>query len=185
MTKIDQSGLRYKYNAFLTRNSLFLLETRFSYSKLAFLTRNSLFLLETRFSNSKLTFLTRNSLFLLETRFSYSKLTFLTRNSLFLLETHFFFTRNSLFLLETRYSKNRTPQPSRRYFSYVQLCHKGWQDFKDNICEYCENFSFLEALCIFHDWECVGRYPYLHNLFMSVCLSNIVRSHIQRHRKYS
>ena len=48
---------------FLTRNSLFLLETHFSYSKLAFLTRNSLFLLETHFSYSKLTFLTRNSLF--------------------------------------------------------------------------------------------------------------------------
>ena len=66
-----------------TRNSLFLLETHFSYSKLAFLTRNSLYLLETHFSYSKLAFLTRNSLFLLETHFSYSKITFLTRNSLF------------------------------------------------------------------------------------------------------
>ena len=74
----------YSKLTFLTRNSLFLLETHFSYSKLAFFfTRNSLFLLETRFSYSKLTFLTRNSLFLLETHFSYSKLTFLTRNSLF------------------------------------------------------------------------------------------------------
>ena len=80
---------------FLTRNSLFLLETRLSYSKLTFLTRNSLFLLETHFSYSKLTFITRNSLFLLETRFSYSKLTFLTRNSLLLLETHF--SGNTLF----------------------------------------------------------------------------------------
>ena len=77
------SKVSYSKLTFLTRNSLFLLETRFSYSKLAFLTRNSLFLLETHFSYSKLTFLTRNSLFLLETRFSYSKLTFLTRNSLF------------------------------------------------------------------------------------------------------
>ena len=86
----------YSKLTFLTRNSLFLIETHFSYSKLAFL-------LETHFSYSKLAFLTRNSLFLLETRFSYSKLTFLTRNSLFLLETHFsyskltFLTRNSLF----------------------------------------------------------------------------------------
>ena len=72
----------YSKLTFLTRNSLFLIETHFSYSKLAFL-------LETHFSYSKLAFLTRNSLFLLETRFSYSKLTFLTRNSLFLLETHF------------------------------------------------------------------------------------------------
>ena len=101
-------------------DSLFLLETHFSYSKLAFLTRNSLFLLETRFYYSKLAFLTRNSLFvtrnslfLLETRFSYSKLTFLTRNSLFLLETRFsysklaFLTRNSLFLLETRFSYSK------------------------------------------------------------------------------
>ena len=87
---------------FLTRNSLFLLETHFSYSKLAFLTRKSLFLLGTHFSYSKLAFLTRNSLFLPE-------LTFLARNSLFLLETHFynsklaFLTRNSLFLLESHY----------------------------------------------------------------------------------
>ena len=58
-----------------TRNSLFLLETCFCYSKLAFLTRNSLFLLETHFSYWKLTFLTQNSLSLLETHFSYSKLT--------------------------------------------------------------------------------------------------------------
>ena len=78
---------------FLTRNSLFLPETHFSYSKLAFLTRNLLFLLETHFSYSKLAFLTRNSLFLLETRFSYSKLTFLTRNSLFSLETHFSYSK--------------------------------------------------------------------------------------------
>ena len=99
---ISDSKLAFPYSklAFLTRNSLLLLETRFSYSKLTFATRNSLLLLETRFSYSKLTFLTRNSLFLLETR--YSKLTFLTRNSLFQLETHFFnsklafLTRNSL-----------------------------------------------------------------------------------------
>ena len=77
------SKVSFSKLAFLTRNSLFLLETHFSYSKLAFLTRNSLFLLETHFSYSKLAFPTRNSLFLLETRFSYSKLTFLTRNSLF------------------------------------------------------------------------------------------------------
>ena len=67
----------------------FIFLSKVSYSKLTFLTRNSLFLLETHFSYSKLAFLTRNSLFLLETRFSYSKLAFLTRNSLFLLETHF------------------------------------------------------------------------------------------------
>ena len=77
----------YSKLTFLTRNSLFLIETHFSYSKLAF------FLLETHFSYSKLAFLTRNSLFLLETRFSYSKLTFLTRNSLFLLETHFSYSK--------------------------------------------------------------------------------------------
>ena len=79
------SKVSYSKLAFLTRNSLFLLETHFSYSKLAFLTRNSLYLLETHFSYSaaKLAFPTRNSLFLLETRFSYSKLTFLTRISLF------------------------------------------------------------------------------------------------------
>ena len=59
----------------LSWNSLFLLETLFSNSKLTFLTQNSLFLLETHFSYSKLTFLTRNSLFLLKTRFSYSKRT--------------------------------------------------------------------------------------------------------------
>ena len=70
------SKVSYSKLTFLTRSSLFLLETHFSYSKLTFLTRNSLFLLETHFSYSKLTFLTRNSLFLLETRFSYSKLTF-------------------------------------------------------------------------------------------------------------
>ena len=87
----DNSVTHFSYSkltfltTFLTRNSLFKLETHFSYSKLAFLTRNSLFLLETRFSysklifNSKSTFLTRNSLFLLETHFSYSKLTFLNR----------------------------------------------------------------------------------------------------------
>ena len=77
------SKVSYSKLTFLTRNSLFLLETHFSYSKLTFLTRNSLFLLETHFPYSKLTFLTRNSLFVLETHFSYSKLTFLTRNSLF------------------------------------------------------------------------------------------------------
>ena len=77
------SKVSYSKLTFLTRNSLFLLETHFPYSKLTFLSRNSLFLLETHFSYSKLAFLTRNSLFLLETRFSYSKLTFLTRNSLF------------------------------------------------------------------------------------------------------
>ena len=77
------SKVSYSKLTFLTRNSLFLLETHVSYSKLTFLTRNSLFLLETHFSYSKLAFLTRNSLFLLETHFSYSKLTFLTRNSLF------------------------------------------------------------------------------------------------------
>ena len=87
------SKVSYSKLTFLTRNSLFLLETHISYSKLAFLTRNSLFLLETHFSYSKLTFLTRNSLFLLETHFSYSKLTFLTRNSLFLLETHFSYSK--------------------------------------------------------------------------------------------
>ena len=87
------SKVSYSKLTFLTRNSLFLLETHFSYSKLTFLTRNSLFSLETRFSYSKLTFLTRNSLFLLETRFSYSKLTFLTRNSLFFLETHFSYSK--------------------------------------------------------------------------------------------
>ena len=71
----------------------FIFLSKVSYSKLTFLTRNSLFLLETHFSYSKLTFLTRDSLFLLETRFSYSKLTFLTRNSLFLLETHFSYSK--------------------------------------------------------------------------------------------
>ena len=76
------SKVSYSKLTFLTRNSLFLLDTHFSYSKLAFLTRNSLFLLETHFSYSKLTFLTRNSLFLLETHFSYSKLTF-SGNTLF------------------------------------------------------------------------------------------------------
>ena len=76
------SKVSYSKLTFLTRNSLFLLETHFSYSKLAFLTRNSLFLLETHFSYSKLAFLTRNSLFLLETHFSYSKLTF-SGNTLF------------------------------------------------------------------------------------------------------
>ena len=82
---VQNSVTHFSYSklAFLTRNSLFLLETRFSYSKLTFLTRNLLFLLKTHFSNSKLTFLTRNSLFLLETHFSYSKLAFLTRNSHF------------------------------------------------------------------------------------------------------
>ena len=97
----DNSVTHFSYSklTFLTRNSLFLLETHFSYSKLAFLTRNSLF-------NSKLTFLTRNSLFLPKTHFFNSKLTFLTRNSLFLFETHFsyskltFLTRNLLFLIE-------------------------------------------------------------------------------------
>ena len=71
----DYSVTPFTYSklTFLTRNSLFLLETHF------FLTQNSFFLLETHFSYSKLAFLTRNSLFLLETHFSYSKLTFLTR----------------------------------------------------------------------------------------------------------
>ena len=84
----DYSVTRFSYLklTFLTRNSLFLLETHFFNSKLTFLTRNSLFLPETHF-------LTRNSLFLLETHFSYSKLTFLTRNSLFLLETHFSYSK--------------------------------------------------------------------------------------------
>ena len=68
----------------------------FHFSKLTFLTRNSLFLLETYFSNSKLTFLTRNSLFLLETYFSNSKLTSLAQNSLFLVEAHFFSTRKAV-----------------------------------------------------------------------------------------
>ena len=109
-----------KWLALLTRNSLFLLETRFSYSKLTFLTRNSLFY-------SKLAFLTRNSLFLLEIRFSYSELTFLTRNSHFLLETRFsyskltYLSRNSLFLLETRFSYSKLISLLETHFSYSKL----------------------------------------------------------------
>ena len=89
LSNFSLSKVSYSKHTFLTRNSLFLLETNFSNLKLTFITRNSLFLLETHFSYSKLTFsysklafLTRNSLFLLETHFSYSKLAFLTRNSL-------------------------------------------------------------------------------------------------------
>ena len=71
------------------------LSARPSYSKLTFLTRNSLFLLKTRFSywklaslNLKLTFLTQNSLFFFETRF-------------FKLETHFSYSKLTTQKIET------------------------------------------------------------------------------------